>query len=357
MPIEQPEAHLKAQTERSERIQKILAPENWPPPKWYEKKKEKRKKPTFDEYFSFELQTRYLALENDLRTVLGNYPDAADVITAECISHILHATKKSLEDTDPNLLAVSSALNLVDRYMVWLDPGEPAKARIESLLLKLNTLSFVGKELLVQRLTKLSEGIDESHVWKICSVLDEAVGLINDQVIQIQISSGLQITRLKLLRNWGLIILMMFLIGSPFVTNLGNTGNWPSQSIISGSSTLINAWMNAFAMLLVGGVGGFLSGLLQARSTQVTLTEYLEDILKLQLKPLVGAMVALILYVVLSWQVLPGIKIENTGSYIIIAFLSGFSERYFLRLLDIKTEDEKSMDQVEKPIPMNSPIV
>lgn len=101
--------------------------------------------------------------------------------------------------------------------------------------------------------------------------------------------------------------------------------------------------MNAVAMMILGAVGGFLSGLLQARSTRVTLSEYLESMLRLQLRPLVGALVALILYTILSWQVLPGITIVNPGSYFLIAFLSRFSERYFLRLL--KTETENSNEE------------
>ena len=67
--------------------------------------------------------------------------------------------------------------------------------------------------------------------------------------------------------------------------------------------------------------------------------------LKLQLRPLVGALVSLVLYTLLSWQVLPGIKIENVGSYFLIAFLSGFSERYFLQL--VKTDPESSNGQVD----------
>jgi hypothetical protein len=92
-------------------------------------------------------------------------------------------------------------------------------------------------------------------------------------------------------------------------------------------------------MMTLGAVGGFLSGLLQAQSTQITFTEYLENMLKLQLRPLVGALVSLILYTLLSWQILPGSTIVNVGSYFLIAFLSRFSERYFLQLL--KTEAEK----------------
>ena len=75
-----------------------------------------------------------------------------------------------------------------------------------------------------------------------------------------------------------------------------------------------------------------------------TFTKYLENMLKLQLRPLVGALLSLVLYTLLSWQVLPGIKIENVGSYFLIAFLSGFSERYFLQL--VKTDPESSSVQI-----------
>ena len=324
----------------------ILEPEKWPTPKWYDESKAAKGAQTYEEYFTFQLQAKYLELENDFRSVLGNYPQYADIITAGRIDDLLHSAKESLEHATPSLLMVSSALDLVERYMVWLYPDWIAKARINAILLKLDSLSFKGKNLLVSRLTRLSELKKESYRGEFRGTLDEAIGSINDQVFRGHIGRGLQINRLRALRNWGLVILMVFLIGSPFATNVSNVRGWPSQLII-GEKDLFIAWMNAFAMLLMGAIGGFLSGLLQARSTQVTLAEYLENMLKLQLRPLVGALVALILYVLLSWQVLPGISMESAGSYFIIAFLSGFSERYFLRLLDIETGSGESREHIE----------
>jgi hypothetical protein len=67
----------------------------------------------------------------------------------------------------------------------------------------------------------------------------------------------------------------------------------------------------------------------------------------------IGGLVALILYVLLSWQVLPGIIIETAGSYFIVAFLSGFSERYFLRLLDIKADTVRPSEEVDVAQSMN----
>jgi hypothetical protein len=331
---------------RRDLIRGILEPEKWPTPKWYDESKAVKGTQTYEEYFTFQLQAKYLELENDFRSVLGNFPQHADVVTAGRIDDLLHSARESLEHGNPSLLMVSSALDLVERYMVWLYPDWMAKARISTILLKLRSLSFKGKDLLASRLARLSELEKESYPGQFRATLDMAIGAINHQVFQGHIGRGLQINRLGLLRNWGLVILVIFLIGSPFAINISDVRVWPSD-LIAGESDWLIAWMNAFAMLLMGAVGGFLSGLLQARSTQVTLAEYLENMLKLQLRPLVGGLVALILYVFLSWQVLPGISIESAGSYFIIAFLSGFSERYFLRLLDIETGSGESGDQIE----------
>jgi hypothetical protein len=346
MPIEGRSREGDQVKTRRDLVSEILEPEKWPTPKWYDERKAAKGAQTYEEYFTFQLQAKYLELENDFRSVLGNYSQGGDIVVAGRIDDLLHSAKESLEHANPSLLMVSSVLDLVERYMVWLYPDWMARARISTILLKLGSLSFKGKDSLVSRLARLSELEKESYPGQFRATLDETIGAINHQAFQGHIGRGLQINRLRLLRNWGLVILVIFLIGSPFAINISDVRVWPSY-LIAGESDWLIAWMNAFAMLLMGAVGGFLSGLLQARSTQVTLAEYLENMLKLQLRPLVGALVALILYVLLSWQVLPGISMESAGSYFIIAFLSGFSERYFLRLLDIETESSEPGDQPE----------
>jgi hypothetical protein len=99
------------------------------------------------------------------------------------------------------------------------------------------------------------------------------------------------------------------------------------------------AWLIGVAV--VGALGGFLSGLIQVRSSQITLGEYQESMLKLWLRPLVGALVPLVVFILLSWQIVPGVKVDNPGSQILFAFLAGFSERYFLTLLRLDSTDGK----------------
>jgi len=200
-------------------------------------------------------------------------------------------------------------------------------------------MSFNGDDLLKEKLAGLSKAEDEAYPGQLRSLLDEAPGLINAEIVQDRIGRVLQINRLRALRLRGLVVLSAFLLATPLATNIESIVDGPSQLII-GRGVMACSWMNAVAMMIPGAVGGFLSGLLQARSTRVTLSEYLESKLRLELRPLVGALVALILYTILSWQVLPGITIVNAGSYFLIAFLSGFSERYFLRWLKAAPENQ-----------------
>jgi hypothetical protein len=191
----------------------------------------------------------------------------------------------------------------------------------------------------------------ETYQGEFRSGLDQLIGSVNEQELGENIGRRLQINRLRALRFRGVLVLVILLLAAPLLINTENFNNWPSHKILLKGGieifgwlnvlAMVFGWLNALAMMILGAVGGFLSGLLQARSTRITLPEYLESMLRLQLRPLVGALVALILYIVLSWQVLPGIKIENTGSYFLIAFLAGFSERYFLRLLRTEASDEE----------------
>ena len=58
--------------------------------------------------------------------------------------------------------------------------------------------------------------------------------------------------------------------------------------------------------------------------------------------PAIGGMAALILFIFLSWNVLPGVVFTNIGSVLFAAFLAGFSERYFLRVLNVDEEGKTS---------------
>jgi len=112
------------------------------------------------------------------------------------------------------------------------------------------------------------------------------------------------------------------------------------------------AWAVALGFCIIGGIGGFLSGLLQIRSTETNLELYEESVLLFQIRPVFGAFAALVAFMLLSWGVFESFINKGTGSYALIAFLSGFSERYFLQLLSGKSssgeEEKKNNDPDQK---------
>jgi len=339
---------VKMQTnieQNTDKWQEMVDTESWPLPNWYNESHKKLRKNNLDNYATFSvhrLRTRYMELESEFRTIFGNYHSVGhlDLATAECIVDLLRMAKKSLENKEPDLLAVSSTLDSVARYMVWLYPSHMAIPRTVSVLSHLKSLDTPGKDQITDLLTRASEKVmdnfkDTAALERLRGALDEAIGTIQEFTIQEQIKNGLQIERLKTLRLWGIVTFVVFLIASPLATNLETLTGWPSQLVVR-EPPIFTAWITSLGIAVIGAAGGFLSGLLKMRRSRVTFPAYQENMLKLQLKPLIGALASLILFILLSWQILPGIRIENAGSYFLIALLSGFSERCFLKLLELE---------------------
>lgn len=313
----------------------------WPTPSWLEQDQVALNLRSYDDYFLYQLRVKYLDLETDFRlTLQQNINDQGfqehAISFAERIIDMLQFSKKGLESNDKNinhLMNVSYTLGLIDKYMIWVYDEhkveynfkllqEEAKASHPELVQLLNdTMESVGNEGQIA-----NASMREAYVT--------AMSVANREAIQKEISFGLQIERLKTLIKGGLITVFIIIAASPLLMNdLGEMLPPGLEAFSQGS--WVSTWLPVLGVTLIGALGGFFSGLLQVKSNKVALAEYKESQLKFQLKPIVGALTATLLFLLLSWQILPGITIENFGSLLFIAFVSGFSERYFLNLLNI----------------------
>lgn len=293
----------------------------------------------YDETFARHLNTKYLETEVDFRTVKGKLDPKEiekNLVIINCIGKLLHLAKQELYKTEekPDLLMVSSTLDLGDRLLIWIYPNDILKNVATTTLIHLESYHPTGWAQYIDQIKAQKDDLDSLR-----RVLNEANRASDMQTIQRQINNNLQIKRLRMLLHLGMALLILFLIGSPLIANLSDSNNWTAHLFLE--IPIISIWVNALGISIVGAIGGFLSGLFQVRSSNITLSEYRENMLKLKLKPLVGAIVGLLLYIFLSWNILPGIEITNSGSYFFIAFLSGFSERYFLQLLEIQSNNEE----------------
>ena len=148
------------------------------------------------------------------------------------------------------------------------------------------------------------------------------------------IEDDLQVGRLKsvivfVLAAWALLIAGISLVTTTQVADDGERF-WP---IWQSGTQWVDLTAGAVGLSIAGAVGGAISGMFRVRDSRADLTGYRTSMLKLYLRPLVGAVAAVTLYLFLSADVVSGVEVTNAGVYVVAAFMAGFSERYFLRVL------------------------
>ena len=347
----------RSATEWTHEVQSWLDPQHWPQPGWSSSRLRRSGLHLYDSYVLHQCRVRYLELETDFRTVFGNWSygmlggEPVDVVTGQCAVGLLHGARKALEQPDPDLLAVSSTLDLVERCIVWATPSYLLAARVPSLRRRLDQeVPAEVREVLEPLLRRLAQATDgagggrlQVPLHELRSAIDEATSVLNTAVTERQITSGLQLERLTILRDRGMVLLGVLVLLLPMLMPAVPPGSGARLTVpfvlrfvpLAAS----DAWLSGAAVALFGAAGGFLSGLLQARATTVSTAEYQDSVLRLELRPIVGATIAIVLFVLLSWGIVPGVAITSGGSFLLLAFLSGFSERYFLRLLELKPDE------------------
>jgi hypothetical protein len=124
--------------------------------------------------------------------------------------------------------------------------------------------------------------------------------------------------------------------------------------VVHFSQVWLTQVISALSVSAIGAVGGIFSGLVSTRDSSTTIEDYRTSMLKLALKPLVGAVASVTLYLLLSWHI-TGMKVTNGGTFLLVGFLAGFSERYFLKLMRVPSEssDQERLrtDQLVGAIP------
>jgi hypothetical protein len=196
----------------------------------------------------------------------SNVPGTEDVHPIpKRIFNLLLLAGQELKRHRPNLLSVSSTLELVDRYLIWLYHSSILQAKVPRIISLLESHQVEGKEKFIDQLSRFSmEDLDQLNVQyesgeldsdssallkQLRSVLDEATSSINKKIAQEQTNSGLQIERLKTLRTLGIVLLAVLLLASPLVSNLEEFRDWPAK-LVAGGLGGIAAWITFSALAM-----------------------------------------------------------------------------------------------------------
>jgi len=296
----------------------------------------------YESYRANRLRGDYSELEMNFQSVVASFASAGwfDLGTAEQVIGILDSTRGQLEREHPNLDIVEDDLGRLRRLMIWISPG-----------------AWVAAQAKVTQARLAASGVPEATAFTLDNEtsgdirfrLDEAIGLDNRIAARAAANNGLQVRRLELVRNLGVITALLLILFAPVLVNNASLTTWTLPVPLE--SGPIAAWATTIAIAIVGATGAMISSLMQARDSPVTYTDYQVRGIEMALRILAGGVVATILYYLLSWNVVPVIVVDNAGTYLLVAFVSGFSERYFLRLVGV----EKPESSRAGPRMLNAP--
>jgi hypothetical protein len=287
------------------------------------------------------LARQYVKLRSDLLIAALNVTDSRSTEYARRGKEYLTVAREELESRKPRIYVCSSLLYLAESNLAWLYAPGMLQLRSEATLNRLEKLH--GADDVTWLLSNLKETRDKEDTrWRRAALAD-ALDYFSQQDQKLLLDDDLQVTRLRSLLWYVGTALVLLVIAVPYVTiSLGQgIQGWP---VVRFSQVWLTQEVSALAVSAVGAVGGIFSGLVSTRDSSTTLDEYRTSMLKLALKPLVGAVASITLYLLLSWQILTGVKVTNGGTFLLVGFLAGFSERYFLKMLHISPEDGNKQD-------------
>jgi hypothetical protein len=297
----------------------------------------------------YTLMHEYIKIRNDLLAALSLISDAtgSQRVYADSCKDYLAKAKVGLESDKPRVYFCSSMLDLAASNLVRLYTEDTVTFRSEAVIRQLADLQDADG---VKRPFKGLE--TETDVRYQRAILADALEYFSRQEQRLLLEDSLQVARLRrllLYMGTALVLLIFAAVAAvPVVAIDSGQGikGWPVLQIGSAWLTQLIATATVGA---VGAAGGLFSGLVNTRDSSTTLGEYRTSMLKLALKPLVGAVASVTLYIFLDWQI-TGVRVINGGTFLLVGFLAGFSERYFLRVVQAPYEykDQQNMQSQDQ---------
>ncbi len=300
------------------------------------------------------LVARHAQIRGDLLVSAGTiqYYWHTDVYVNR-VRDYLNQARDTLQAAHPTLPVAANQLAMAERALIWLYPPQilndkcrlvrenlaELRPKPEELLKQLDEVMTERLQASVPRVDPAASGTDGAG-WerdlRVRQVLSDATSYLHQNEESSLIEDDLQVTRLRKVRLYLIVALFLTMVAVQFsvVPNVDANGKvfWPVFA-----STSFETWVllliGSLGIAVFGAVGGIISGMLRVRDSKALLSQYRTSLLLLSLRPLIGAIAALSLYLFLSWNTISGISVTNPGTYVLVAFVAGFSERFFIGML------------------------
>jgi hypothetical protein len=315
---------------RSEIIKRVARRlEEMPVPTWRQEAGHGERKQyaphDFDSYRAQMLRANWSEIEMNLRSVFTHYGDEVtwfDARSAEEAIDILEHARSALECASPNVDVVDDDLGRARRLLVWLIPGPWLDVQIQAV----GALLDRSEDPQAKAFKFVATGDDRRYE------LDDAIGVLNQSSSAWAINSSLQRRRLRMFMIAASAGLVIEIALAPLLVSRTSLIGWGLMPI---GGPVVLAWLAAIGIATIGAMGALLSAFLRMRDKPVMYRDYQVSGIEIWSRVSVGAMIAVLSFFLLSFNVMPGMSASSPGTYLLVAFIAGFSERFFLGLLSI----------------------
>lgn len=287
---------------------------------------------------------RFVRIRGDLLMAAPGVLDEDDrtkVTAAVVCSDLLREARDLLERRKVPLTVVTHQLSLADRALVSLYSDSVMKFRVQTLETELHEVDPESDEQL-SNLDQAKDGLRDGNRQQVETAVKDVLSHIGEMDERQLIADDLQVSRLSKAIGYVALGWLLLLLIVPFVSSVqrGAEGQiiWPLVDLDSAGR--LDLFLGGLGLSLVGAVGGIVSGMFSVRDSATSLLDYRTSVKRMALKPLFGAVAALTLYFFLSANLISGVAVTSAGTYVVAAFLAGFSERYFLRIVDPEGKDK-----------------
>ena len=264
--------------------------------------------------------------------------DTTKVAAAVVCSELLCEAKELLERRKVALTVVTHQLFLADRARVSLIREDVMEFRVQALETELNEVDPESGEQHTH-LVKAKDGLRDGNREQVETAVKEVLTHVGEVSERQLIADDLQVSRLSRAIGYVALGWVALLLIVPFVSSVQKSAEgqliWPVVDL--SSEDRLDLFLGALGLSLVGAVGGIVSGMFSVRDSATSLADYRTSVKRMTLKPLFGAVAALTVYFFLGANLISGVAVTSAGTYVVAAFLAGFSERYFLRIVDTQS--------------------
>jgi hypothetical protein len=307
-------------------------------PKWQSADSDSGKKKNwkYTDYILVQLRHRFSQVSTQFQKLDNHIGDVLPQEERARALALLEATQKGLESKSPSLLEMSTQIMQLEKLLLEFIPDPYIETIAHTLKTKLELERAPQAGRLQEIMTSQTDPSLRPAALRTAMrqlIHERSLAMVKEYLISVN-----KLIRFRNLRSLMVALVVLMFAVSPFLFKeidaywrdslMFNILEPFLPTVPAQGEAYFTALLISGVVMLMGALGGYLAGVFSQIDKGENVFEYNVDRFLSAIRPAIGALFALLLYLLVDWQVVPGLAIENAGTVIFVSFLIGFSAKF-----------------------------